>query len=379
MDAAGESSAIANFIEATGAEAATARFFLESTNFDVPAALNAFFEAGEGGEHRARRTTDASGDDEDDDEDDDLPAGEEEEERPSSGPSGVPLAQRLLDSAEAVPPPRRDASRDSAQPPANRVRAFQGAGYSLAGGLVEPAAATSTPGAPTAGGAGGAAPTELRTRTVRLTFWRNGFTVDDGPLRDPADEESKAFLQSLEQKLLPPELRQLDEHGRPIRVEIQLADNRGKEYSLPPKPRFSAFGGEGRTLGGGGGSGGGEGGGSEVVVQAAPEPRAAPDAAAGGSLDDAAAPRAQAPAISVDESLPLTTLQLRLADGTRLRVRINLQHTVGELYDFVAAAVTGTRGRQRLLAGFPPKPLTEMSQTIEQAGLQGAAINQQLL
>jgi hypothetical protein len=51
---------------------------------------------------------------------------------------------------------------------------------------------------------------------------------------------------------------------------------------------------------------------------------------------------------------------------------------VHDLYAFVAHAAVGSRDRQRLLAGFPPKELTEMGLTLEQAGLQGAAIVQQL-
>lgn len=41
-----------------------------------------------------------------------------------------------------------------------------------------------------AGGAGGAA----GTTEFRITLYRNGFTVNDGPLRDPMTPENQLFM-----------------------------------------------------------------------------------------------------------------------------------------------------------------------------------------
>jgi hypothetical protein len=341
---------IAGFVEATASDASTARFYLESHTWDLALALRAFFDA-----------NDREEEEEDDNDDDDFPDMEAEPEPEAQAPSaggngGAPFAQRLLDSAEAVAP----MPREGRSPKRERPSAFQGAGYTLEGGLIQQPAASSAPSA-TGGAAAAASVDELQTRTVRLTFWRNGFSVGDGPLRDPKSAENAAFLSSLEAKILPPELRELDARGLPIRVEIQLADMRNREYEPPPKPRFAAFAGEGRTLG--------------ATAPDSPPPR--PTAEAAGAAADAT--RAAGPVRALDEASPSTTLQVRLADGTRLRVRLNhLEHTVRDLYTFVAQAAVGSRDRQRLLAGFPPKELTEMGLTLEQAGLQGAAIVQQL-
>ncbi len=35
-----------------------------------------------------------------------------------------------------------------------------------------------------------------------ITFWKNGFSVDDGPLRDPTDPENKAFLSDINEVCL---------------------------------------------------------------------------------------------------------------------------------------------------------------------------------
>lgn len=39
--------------------------------------------------------------------------------------------------------------------------------------------------------------------------------------------------------------------------------------------------------------------------------------------------------LKVDSSAPTTTLQIRLADGTRLATQFNLSHTVGDVQEYV--------------------------------------------
>ncbi|KAI5304882.1 hypothetical protein KEM56_005768 [Ascosphaera pollenicola] len=72
---------------------------------------------------------------------------------------------------------------------------------------------------------------------------------------------------------------------------------------------------------------------------------------------DTAAPR-------VDESQPVLTLQIRLGDGSRIVGRFNATHTVGDVYEFVAArsssvlAPHGSQGRDWvLMTTFPSKKL----------------------
>ena len=78
----------------------------------------------------------------------------------------------------------------------------------------------------------------------------------------------------------------------------------------------------------------------------------------------------------MNENEPTTTIQIKLANGKREKVILNLTHTVADLQAKVSS-FQATNGRSfTLSAGFPPKILTNASQTIEEAGLKNAAVTQ---
>lgn len=79
----------------------------------------------------------------------------------------------------------------------------------------------------------------------------------------------------------------------------------------------------------------------------------------------------------VDDSLPSTSVQLRLADGTRLVSRFNYSHTIRDIRAFIdASRPGGARNYQLQTMGFPPKPLTDADETIEQAGIANSVVIQ---
>ena len=81
----------------------------------------------------------------------------------------------------------------------------------------------------------------------------------------------------------------------------------------------------------------------------------------------------------VDDSLPLTSLQLRLADGTRMVSRFNYHHTIRDILSFIdASRPGGPRSYQLQTMGFPPKLLTDLDQTIELAGIANSVVIQKL-
>jgi UBX domain-containing protein 1 len=76
----------------------------------------------------------------------------------------------------------------------------------------------------------------------------------------------------------------------------------------------------------------------------------------------------------LDPSQPQTTLQLRLADGTRLVTQFNLSATMNDLYAFVGRA-RPTTGREFVLQTiFPTKVLERGETTVEEEGLKGGTV-----
>ncbi|KAJ7967743.1 Plant UBX domain-containing protein [Quillaja saponaria] len=183
-----------------------------------------------------------------------------------------------------------------------------------------------------------------------IVFWSNGFTVNDGPLRMLDDPENASFLESIKKSECPKELEPADRRSS---VHVNLI-RRNEKYPEPEK-FHTPFQGVGRTLGSSSTSAA-----SETVsstpLSTAPNP----------SLG-----------LVVDESLPSTSIQLRLADGTRMIAHFNYHHTVSHIRAFIESSRPGGAGNYQLqMMGFPPKLLTDETQTIEQAALANSVVIQ---
>ncbi|XP_057247952.1 plant UBX domain-containing protein 4 [Beta vulgaris subsp. vulgaris] len=180
-----------------------------------------------------------------------------------------------------------------------------------------------------------------------LTFWRNGFTVDDRPLRRFDDEGNAPFLESIKRTECPKELESADGKN-PVIVNLV----RRYENCPEPKKRRIAFEGVGRTLG------------TSSLVSSGPAPATA--------LNSAPSPLM---GLVVDDKLPSTSIQLRVADGTRTALRFNYHHTIRDIHAFIDASMPARTGAYTLqMMGFPPKQLTDLDQTIEQAGLANSVV-----
>ncbi|KAI5058419.1 hypothetical protein GOP47_0027010 [Adiantum capillus-veneris] len=244
---------------------------------------------------------------------------------------------------------RMGAQQGPSEPPqarANSRTTFTGMGRTLAG---EPA----EQGGQQAGGGAGqrtTLPQQPPDPVIRnITFWRNGFTVDDGPLRRLEDPANAEFLTSIGKSECPKELEPNDRRT-PVHVNLMRRED---DWTPPPEPRHVAFQGFGRTLGSS----------SSTDTGSMPISHGASNQASQG--------------LCVDDTKPVTSIQLRLSDGTRMIARFNHHHTVADIRRFIDAARPGhAAGYQLQTMGFPPKILNDLSQSIEAAGLSNAVVIQ---
>jgi len=190
------------------------------------------------------------------------------------------------------------------------------------------------------------APCDKADATVKITIYKNGFTVNDGPLRSMEDPAEKKFLAALHQGHVPEELR--SKYGDKIDMELEI--KRGEDYKEPPPPKYVAYSGAGVSLGG-------------APTQTQPQTKTTPQA------------KVELP--KVDDSKPKTRIQLRLHTGQTHEIEVNLDARVAVLFDY-AIGLSGVQGQFQLIAGFPPKPLTEVNQTIEEAGLEDSKVIQKV-
>ncbi|KAJ1989646.1 protein phosphatase regulator [Coemansia spiralis] len=194
-----------------------------------------------------------------------------------------------------------------------------------------------------------------------MTFWRNGFSIGDGPLHNIEDPVNRQNLEAILQGRAPLEVLNV----RPgQRVEMRVTDRRGEDYVPPAAPPVKPFSGTGHRLGGitsSSSSGGVASSSSQQGQQQEQEAQTGP----GGKQ------------ISLDPSQPTVQVQIRLADGTRLVAKVNPSHTIGDLRDYVISQRPATAARPfSFKVIMPPKVLSDDTATVEQTGIANSAITQ---
>lgn len=176
-----------------------------------------------------------------------------------------------------------------------------------------------------------------------LTFWRNGFTVDNGPFYSFNDPENQGYLRAINMGRAPVGLLNV----RPNQmVDVQIEQRPNDDY-VPEQPVFS---GEGQRLG---------------------SPTSLPQR--GNTVSSTPSQ----PTLLPPESIGDTQVQIRLADGTAHRHSFLSSGPVQQLYDF---ADTFSGGRPYILqVPYPRKDLDDHSQSLKDAGVAGTAIVQRWL
>ncbi|KAG1660615.1 NSFL1 cofactor p47 [Nymphon striatum] len=135
---------------------------------------------------------------------------------------------------------------------------------------------------------------------VVLKLWQNGFSVNDGPLRDFEDQKNKDEIP-----------QELIKEAKGQEINLDMEDHKSEVFR-PPKHALKAFSGQGHVLG------------SPSAEVVATHPPSEPIINV-----------SSVPAISVNESEPTTNIQLRLADGSRLVVKLNHNHTIQDIRNYI--------------------------------------------
>lgn len=287
-------------------------------------------------------------------------------------PAANLVADILKKASENTPRPEGDEDedesddeflKDHAQP--KRPPAFTGAGYRL--GSEEDGNQPSQPiGAPLASPSassstyGGAEKEKSGKVTRVLTFWKNGFSIDDGELKSYDDPVNQEFLNAIKSGRAPTQFLNV-KYGQP--VDLKVEQRFQEDYKPPPMKPFS---GSGHRLG--------------SVVPNDPSivtPGAFPTSPTTASASTAAATPASSFSLNLDESQPITTIQIRLGDGTRMVSKFNHTHTVGDIRNFIQASRPSSASRRYVLqTTFPNREITDEKLSIKDANLINAVVVQ---
>lgn len=184
-------------------------------------------------------------------------------------------------------------------------------------------------------------------RNVVITFYADGvFTVDDGEPRRMDEPQNAQFMRAIMTGQCPPELVPQDPRQM---VNLNLV-RKGEEYVPPEKPKYTVFSGAGHKL-----------------TNTDGDVQDAQDVDNSGDMTRWKGP---------DESLPTTSVQIRLADGGRLIAKFNPSQTVGDIRMFLLTTKPELPRNFRLTTSFPTRDLVDNTETIEAAGLGGSVVFQ---
>ncbi|KAF9130267.1 hypothetical protein BGW39_003277 [Mortierella sp. 14UC] len=407
---------IANFVGVSGATPEQAQFYLEANNWDINAATSSFYEepsagAGSGGNRGSASRVEDDDDDEYEDEDledtlaqsapksassegkrkaadssasagrrqggiatfRDLGKSEDEETDDSEpepqnyfaggeksgvmvqGPPGKKDPNALIEDILKKAAKGGQAREEEPQQPAAKKSYFTGSGNRLGS---EGETSSSAP-APVAPVRSTPSPEVLETVTRSITFWRNGYSLDDGPLMSYTDPANREFLDAINKGQAPIKYLNI-KPGQP--VDMRVAKRTDEDYKEPPKAPPKAFEGAGNRLGSV----------ASPITSSSSTPGSFP-----GAASSAAPPPPRS--LQIDETQPITSIQIRLADGTRMVARFNHTHTINDIRGFINASRAGEASRPYVLqTSFPKKDLDDVSQTIKDAGLLNAVVLQRL-
>ncbi|KAJ8355528.1 hypothetical protein SKAU_G00183220 [Synaphobranchus kaupii] len=180
---------------------------------------------------------------------------------------------------------------------------------------------------------------------IVVRLWKDGFTVNDEDFRSYDEDENQQFLEAIKRGELPEELERRSEEGE---LEVIVQDMKELPY-VPRKKSFHPFTGRGYRLGSV----------APRVVARSP------------SLHEDGDP--PIPLVELNDTQPITSLQIWLADGRRLVQKFNLSHRISDVQDFVEQAQRSDLPFV-LTTSLPLRELKERDLSLAEADLTNAVI-----
>ncbi|CAK77501.1 unnamed protein product (macronuclear) [Paramecium tetraurelia] len=181
----------------------------------------------------------------------------------------------------------------------------------------------------------------------KITLWNNGFQINDGEFKDINDPENKKFIAELKQNQVPTQLRQ--QYAKKG-LSVKLEDRTQEKYVPPPPPKYVEFGGAGVSLG------------QQQFVQQQQQVKV--DLSKQGQ-------------IPINPNQPTTNIQVRLSTGNTITLTVNTTTRVTAIQQHLLKMMNLPPQKQiQLISGFPPRPITNLNQTVEEADLCDSQITQ---
>jgi len=121
---------------------------------------------------------------------------------------------------------------------------------------------------------------------------------------------------------------------------------------------------------------------SEEYAPKKEEPKIIPFAGSATKMGDAKSVglgMKELPPPKVDPKKELTKVNIRLHNGKTINLEVNVDMKVQEIYDYVGK-IAPVKGKFNFVeAGFPPKVISNLAQTVGQANLKSSTIIQKLI
>ena len=171
---------------------------------------------------------------------------------------------------------------------------------------------------------------------VNVTIWMNGFTIGDNALRSYTDIPGSVFMFALSMGKIPAELRKLYPTNKNIVVNIVT-----KQSEKCPQISFV---GDGQMI---------------------------------GTSENVTIENQNRKPIEIDENQETTSIQVKLINGSRLLIRVNLFHTISDIYAHIRHVdCANVQGSFILASGHPLVNLVDMNKTVDEAELKNSIIFQ---